>query len=357
MTQMKKTGKIRWGLMGAGLIVSRWINGARQLEDEMEIAAVASRSKATARGAAERYGIPEALSYEALARREDIDAVYIPVPHPAHRALAQLAMEHGKAVLVEKPAAVNTAEWDAMTACAGENDVFLMEAAWTRFFPLMRKLREWMAGPAGPVRAVNVAFSSRTPADEETLRGRVFNPALAGGGLLDLGVYNLHFCDALFGRAPEAITGYAAMDTDRHRIKVDEQAVYIAKYAGGALAQMASGVRTNMKDTAFVYGTEGYAEIPVFWKPTRMKLITGGREETVAEPVPQRNPAAVDEGFQYEIAHVNDCLRRGLTASPVLPPEATRRVLGEADALRRQWGLIFPFEREEQLGGTEFTGC
>ncbi|NLL35068.1 MAG: Gfo/Idh/MocA family oxidoreductase, partial [Clostridiales bacterium] len=174
--------KIRWGLMGAGKIVNRWIRGARQLED-MEIVAVASRTMETSRNASTHFRVPEALTYEALVNREDIDVVYIPVPHNAHKELAVLAMEHGKSVLVEKPAAINTDELQEMIDCARKNKVFFMEAVWTRFFPMIERIRHLIGEDGiGDVRAINCAFSYRTP--DIALQGRTTNINLAGGGLL-----------------------------------------------------------------------------------------------------------------------------------------------------------------------------
>ena len=136
--------KIRWGLLGAGNILHRWMKGVRQVED-MEIAAVSSRTKERAQLMAETFQIPEALTYEELLAREDIDIVYIPVPHPAHKDLAIRAMNAGKAVLVEKPAGINARELDEMVACARKNGVFFMEAVWTRFFPLIEQLRPYFS--------------------------------------------------------------------------------------------------------------------------------------------------------------------------------------------------------------------
>ena len=137
--------KIRWGLLGAGVIIDRWIKGAMQVED-MEIAAVASRTAESARHMAEKYGIPEVMSYGELLGRDDIDAVYVPVPHTAHKDLTIRALEAGKNVLVEKPAAVTAADFEEMAACAKKNGKFLMEAVWTRFFPLAGKLEEVLRG-------------------------------------------------------------------------------------------------------------------------------------------------------------------------------------------------------------------
>ena len=334
--------KIRWGLMGAGEIVGRWIKGARQLQD-MEIVAVASRSQQSALKAAKKYGIPDAMTYEELVKREDIDVVYIPVPHMAHKQLAILAMQHGKSVLVEKPAAVNAPELQEMIDCAKSNNVFLMEAMWTRFFPLVKTIEGLINEEGiGEVRAINVAFSFSVPGN--MLESRLLSPKLAGGGLLDTGVYNLHFCDMILDKSPVSLTGFATIDSDENHIQVDEQAMYIAKYDKGELASMASGVRTNMIDTAYIYGTKGHIEVPTFWKPTVMKVTINGETSEYRSSVPLYNPEYVDEGFQYEVSHVNECLRKGLKESPVMTLNKSLRVLKQCDTLRKQWGLTYPFE-------------
>jgi predicted dehydrogenase len=334
--------KIRWGLMGAGAIVERWIKGARQLED-MEIVAVASRTKETAVKASQKYNIPEAMTYEELAVREDIDVVYIPVPHMAHKTLAILAMNHGKSVLVEKPITVNAQDLQEMIDCAKANKVFLMEAVWTRFFPLVKKIQGLINEEGiGEVRAINVAFSFAIPVDMK--ESRILDPNLAGGGLLDVGVYDLNFCDMIYDKSPISLSGYATIDSDENHIQVDEQAMYIAKYDKGELASMASGVRTNMLDTAYIYGTKGYIEVPVFWKPTVMKVTINGETKEYMDKVELTNPDFLDEGFQYEIAHVNECLRIGLKESPVMTLEKSLRIMKQCDTLRKQWDLKYPFE-------------
>lgn len=153
--------KIRWGLMGVGEILNRWMKGALQIKD-MEIVAVASRTKERAEKMAEKFQIPKAVSYEEMLIREDIDVVYIPVPHTAHKKLAIRAMCAGKAVLVEKPAAINVAEFDEMVSCGKRNHVFMMEAVWTRFFPIIEDVEKCLAeGSIGDVRAIQSNFSFR----------------------------------------------------------------------------------------------------------------------------------------------------------------------------------------------------
>ena len=336
----------RWGILGAGAIVRRWIRGARQTPG-LEIAAIGSRNPAHAAAAAAELGIPRASDYEGIVSDPSIDLCYIAVPHPFHRELAELAMNHGKHVLVEKPAAVTAADWEAMTACARKNGVFLMEAVWTRLFPAMDEVRRLFRPEAlGPIRAVSCAFSYYLPA--QAAGSRNLRPELGGGGLLDVGVYCLHLCDALFGAAPEELTGLASINTDGNRFGVDEQAMLLARYPGQALANMSCGVRTAMQDTARIYAADASVELPVFWKPTKLSITRSrGRaqvHETHLFPVPQRPGLPPDEGFHYELEHVQHCLRLGRTESPEVSWAATGRVLAACDALRAQWGLRYPFE-------------
>ncbi len=340
-THILKERPIRWGLLGAGVILDRWLKGAMQAEGT-QIAAVASRTIETARRQADKYKIPEAFTYDEILKRKDIDIMYIPVPHMAHRDLALRAMEAGFHVLVEKPAGVTAKEWDEMTACAARNHVFLMEAVWTNCFPIMKRLREELAsGRIGDVRNVQANFAFRV---DDDYQGRLTDPAQAGGGLLDVGVYTLHFAQNVFGTSPEKLVSFASMDTDDLHLKVDEQCAVIGQYKNGALAVLQAAIRTAMPDTAWIYGTKGYIRMPVFWKPSVMEITTQEGTETVSMPVSQKLEGIEDEGYQYEVRHVNDCLRQGLTESPLVPHDVTRAVLRQCDALRAQWGLKYPFE-------------
>lgn len=335
--------KIRWGLLGAGAILDRWMKGARQVED-MEIVAVSSRSRERAYAMAQKFQIPEAVSYEEMLAREDIDVVYIPVPHTAHRELAIRAMEAGKGVLVEKPAAINAGEFQEMIDCARRNHVFLMEAVWTKFFPLMQELETRIGDDGiGQVRIVQSNFAFRNEVDPAS---RLFDVNRAGGGLLDVGVYNLHFSRMILKKDPLHVIGKAAMDTDEHHLSIDEQAAYIAQYDKGELAVMASGVRTGMLDTAWIYGTRGYITVPHFWKPTQMFVTVGKETMSVERRVSQKITGVEDEGYQYEIVHVNQCIRAGMIESPVLKWEDTLAILKQCDSLRADWGIVYPQERE-----------
>lgn len=338
---------INWGLMGAGRILKKWVAGAKQVEG-MEIVSVASRSKSRAEEAAKEFRIPNVQTYEELAKNPDISVVYIPVPHTAHKRLAILAMEHGKHVLVEKPMAVTAQEATEMVICARKNNVFLMEAVMTRFFPLYRTLDGLVSqGTIGKIRAVSAGMGSRLPDDR--YNDRHFNPDLAGGAWLDMGVYSMHFAHMFLKKFPIRLTGFASMGTDEFQHQVDEQSMVIGQYDQGELASMSTAIRTKLDGTGYVYGTHGMIVIPDCWWPNsaQIRIAETGETINIKEKLPVNNfsPDYHDIGYQYEIQHVNECIRKGETESSILPLDVSIEILRECDQIRSMWGLKYPFEK------------
>ena len=174
------------------------------------------------------------------------------------------------------------------------------------------------------------------------MTSRLMDPNRAGGSLLDVGVYDLHFTKMILKKEPIFISGVASMDTDEHHLQVDEQAAWIAQYDKGELGLMCSSIRTDMIDTAYIYGTKGHMVIPQFWKPWQLQLTVGDKTEVIERPVPQKMAGIEDEGYQFEIAHVNQCIRDGIKESPVMTWEETVAILKQCDMLRKQWGLKYP---------------
>lgn len=333
--------KIRWGLLGAGALLNRWLKGFEQMDDA-EIAGIASRTIETAKKQAARFDIADAMTYDELLKRTDIDVMYIDVPHTAHKELAMRAMDAGFPVLVEKPAAVTAADWREMTECARKNNVFLMEAVWTRFFPAIQKaLTVIKSGEIGDIRCLQASFAYRIADDYQ---GRLTDPMLAGGSLMDVGVYNLHLAHMIFGRSPLHWVSVASIGNDEMKLNVDEQACYVGEYENGALAILTSAIRTEIPNTARIFGTKGFIEIPMYWKAEKFTLNSEGKTEVFASPVPQRIEGITDEGYQFEIRHVQDCLWKDLKESPLLPHAVTEAVLSGCDEIRKQWGLKYPFE-------------
>ncbi|MEO7717846.1 MAG: Gfo/Idh/MocA family oxidoreductase [Capsulimonas sp.] len=327
------TTKFRWGIIGLGSIANQFATGLQSVPDA-ELTAVASRTQDKAdafgekHGAAKRYG-----SYQELAADPDVDAVYIATPHPMHAEDSILCLESGKAVLTEKPFTVNAAQARATIEAARANNVFLMEAMWTRFFPVMAKVRELIAAEAiGDLRIVQADFGFRAGVNPES---RLFNAALGGGALLDVGSYCLSLASMLLG-APEQITGVAEIG----ETGIDEQNGILLRCAEGRIALLSSAVRTNTPQEATLIGTAGRIHIPSpWWKPSKLVLTRDGQEtETLDLPY-------TGNGYNYQAVEVAECVRAGKTESSVMPQDESLRIMETMDALRSQWGLTYPMER------------
>jgi predicted dehydrogenase len=320
----------RWGILGSGNIAQQFARGLRHLQDA-ELVAVGSRTQESARAFAAEFGARRAHgSYEALAADPEVEVVYVATPHTLHAANTLLCLEAGKAVLCEKPFALNAHEARLMISAARTRGLFLMEAMWTRFFPLMGRLRELLrAGRISEVRLVQADFGFRS---EVSPAHRLFNPDLGGGALLDVGVYPVSLASYVLGE-PAAISSHAHLG----ETGVDEQSALIFKYPSGALALLSAAIRTATPHEALIIGTEGSVRLHApWWQPTAMTLTpTSGEPETFGEPLPHN-------GYAYEAAEVARCLRAGLLESPVMPLDETLAIMRVLDSCRAQWGLRYP---------------
>lgn len=329
---MSTLPKVRWGILGPGSIANSLAKGVAALPDA-EVVAVGSRDKARADSFADKYGIPTRHgSYQALVEDPNVDVVYVASPHAYHAEHALLALNAGKPVLCEKPFTINAKQLEEVVRVAREKKLFLMEAMWTRYFPVMAKVRELIRdGAIGEPRLVEADFGFRTDVNP---RGRLFDPALGGGALLDVGVYTVSFAHMVLG-APDRMTGLATMG----ETNVDEQSAFILGYPSGALAVLSTAVRTNTPHVATINGTAGRITIPTsWWKPDRLILARSGQpEETIELPA---NPA----GFMYEAEEVGRCLRAGKLESDVMPLDESLAIMRTMDTLRAQWGLSYPME-------------
>ncbi len=322
---------LRWGILGCGSIAGKFAEGLQFVPDAKLVAA-ASRSQEKADAFADKFGATgRHASYELLAQDPDVDVVYVATPHPLHAAHSILCLNAGKAVLCEKPFTVNAAQAAQMIEVARARKVFLMEAMWSRFFPLMGRVREIVrSGAIGDARMVQADFGFRTGVNPE---GRLFNPALGGGGLLDVGVYALSLASMLLG-APTQITSVAQIG----ETGVDEQAALALMYAEGRIASLTTGIRTNTPHEAFVLGTDGMIKLHApWWKLAKITVTAGGKEEVVDEPF-------AGTGMNYEAAHVAACLAAGKTESDIMPLSETLEIVRTMDTLRAQWGLRYPME-------------
>jgi len=321
-----------WGILGPGNIARRFATDLRNLPGA-KLAAVGSRSAERATAFAASFGADRAYgSYEELMADPHVDAIYVATPHTFHKEHTHLCLEHGKAVLCEKPMAVNERQVRDMVACARAHDVFLMEAMWTRFLPVIGKVREWLQkGVIGSVRILTADFGFRTGWNPE---GRLLNPDLAGGALLDVGVYTVAFAAMVLGDSPTEIQASAHIG----ETGVDEQTAMLLRYADGALAMLSCAVRTRTPQEARIQGTEGSIHIPAFWHPTSAFLQVGN-----AEPVGFAGPV----GYHYEASEVMSCLEAGDKESTTLPLDESIAIARTLEQARSIIGLTYPLERAD----------
>jgi predicted dehydrogenase len=326
---MKKFG---WGFIGAGAIANRFMAGLMQVPDAY-LAAVSSRTYEKARTFAGKYNAKVYKSTEELIADEDVDIVYVATPHTVHRENTLMAIEMGKPVLCEKPMAPNAKMVTEMVQAARKKRVYLMEAMWTRFFPAMKKVREWLdEGRIGKVQFVTADFGYYEEEDPSKI---IFDPNTAGGSLLDVGIYPIAFAFMVFGKKPNRITGLADMASTG----VDAAMGCTLGFEGGGLALLYSAMNAETPQVAEIIGQKGRIVIPQFWSPREAHLYIGG------ELIESFKGDHEGEGYQFEIAAVQEDIRNGRLENELMPLDESIAIAEVMDELRSQWGLVYPFEK------------
>jgi predicted dehydrogenase len=335
--------KIGWGIIGPGAIVKRFMNDLPNCEG-IKFVAVASRSIQKAKEFADEYGFERYYgSYEELLNDKDVDVVYVATPHPFHKDQAIMCMNAGKSVLCEKPVAVNKDEIVEMVECARRNNVFFMEAMWTRHFPVNRQVKELIdSGKLGKVTLIKADFGfgrwiNGAIANKES---RIFNMDLAGGALLVVGVYTVSYATWMKGQQPVEIKAMAT----KVETGADGMSTCLFKYQDGAMAMLESSVMQTTKQDAIIYLEKGYIEIKDFWHPTNAVVkFNDGSNDLIIEDNYDRNGGT---GFDYEAQHVIDCMNEGLKESPYMTWQDSINVMETLDTIREQIDLVYPFENK-----------
>lgn len=329
---MTETGW-RWGVVGPGGIAGRFANAMTFVPDG-RIVAVASRSQERADAFADSFDIETRYDdATALAEDPDVDVVYVATPHSRHEADARMFLEAGKPVLCEKPFALDAGQARRMAEVARSRGLFLMEALWSRFLPAYRALADVLAGGRiGEPLMVEADFGFRVPV---TAEHRLFNPALGGGALLDLGIYPLQLCSLVFGGPPgRIVAGGVVGETG-----VDEQVAAVLHHGPGGtggLGVIKAAIRVGLACTARVSGSDGWVDVPAFMHcPDQISVHSGGTVDTI-------NGSYEGDGLRFQIAEVQRCLAEGLTESPTVPLAETIQLAQTMDAIRAQLGVVYP---------------
>lgn len=344
---------MKFAILGCGHIATKMAKAVKALEKRgmgVECYAVASRSLDKAQKFASEYGFERAYgSYEELAQDPDVDLIYIATPHSEHYNNILLCLEYNKNLLVEKAFTANALLASEVIALAEEKGVFMSEAMWTRFLPAVQMVKDWIfAGKIGKVESVEADFSMPLSHIE-----RLKNPALAGGALLDLGIYSLTFAD-IFLTDPEickvgrnATGGYCVanhiVQTKTKCVKfhtgVDATDWIDLVYANGQVAHLKTSMVAPLHNEGVIYGTEGFIRVQNLNDMVEIQLfdVTGTLLESV-------KPPRIENCYEYEVLGCKAALEMGLKECPEMPHTKTMQIMTQMDSLRAQWGVSFPFE-------------
>lgn len=327
---------MRWGIIGCGGIARKFANSLAGLE-QGELLGGASRNKERADAFVEEFGLPKAYGdYDALVADPRIDIVYVATTHNFHFENVKLCLENGKHVLCEKPMTVNADEARELIKLATERNLFLMEGLWTRFLPAIQKINELVSeGAIGAPLTVSAQFNVGIGPDIDESH-RIKNKALAGGALLDLGVYPINFAAMVFGARPENVSSSVSMGST----EVDFASHYFLDYGGGRRAVLSSSIEDMGPSEGLIMGSRGYIKTAPFFLSCRKFTL----KKHGGEPEEYEFPCEEPETFKYEIAHVMERVAAGETESNVMPLSETLAIMELMDTLRAQWGLKYDWE-------------
>lgn len=320
---------VRWGILGTGKIARAFAEALKETPDAV-LAGVASRRLDGAQAFAREFGAAAAYGdYQALADAADVDLIYIATPHPMHAENALMALNAGKGVVCEKAFTVNRREAGQVVALARRRRLFLMEAMWTRFMPYLAEVRRIIAsGEIGPVQLVTADFGFAASFGPEH---RVFNPALGGGALLDLGIYPLSIAAALLGPVA-AVSAQAELGPTG----VDVQTGFTLRHEGGGLSVCSCSLLARTPCELTVSGPLGHVRMNTQFHRTQSVsvVLADGSSRTVGTPF-------IGNGYAHEAIEAQRCFSAGLIESPGMTHDETLALMGVMDTIRAQIGLRY----------------
>lgn len=326
----------RWGIAGSGKISADFAMAMKALGNEHKLVAVAARALVNAETFAKTHGAEKAYdSYEELAKDPNIDVVYVGVIHPYHIHVARIMIESGKAVLCEKPLCMNVKETKQLIDLARDKKVFLMEAVWSRFFPVYKMMmKRIQSGEIGDV--VQVISSFGQPIEHVN---RATKKPLGGGSTLDLGVYCAQFASIVMGgERPLKIVSGGHMNSEG----IDETISATVVYSKGRVATLMCSLRCTLPCEGVVVGTKGTLKVNFpMWCPESLESPSG-KFESLLPKTGQSYTFLNSQGLMYEAMEVRDCLQKGLLESPSMPLDETLILAEIMEAMRTQVGVVYP---------------
>lgn len=323
---------MKLGIIGAGAIaetMAKTVNGMK----EAECYAIASRSLNKAEEFKNKFGFQKAYgSYEDLVKDENVDLIYVAVPHSKHFECMKLCIENHKPVLCEKPFTVNAIEAREIKRLAKDNNVFVTEAIWTRYMPSRELINNTInSGIIGEVKFITGDLSYPI-----TFKKRIMDPNLAGGALLDLGVYGLNFASMILGDDIENYsTSMQLTDTG-----VDANETITLMYPNNVMATVTHSILIRGSRKGIIAGDKGYIVIENINNPNSIKVYD--TEDKLIKEIEIPNQIT---GYEYEVLESKKCIEEGKIESNSMPIDETIKIIELMDDIRKDWNLIYPFEK------------
>lgn len=327
-------GKANIGILGTGKIAATMADTIEKMKG-VRLYAVASREKVKADIFAGKHGCKKTYgSYEELAADKKIDLIYIATPHSEHFANAKMCIESGKPVLCEKAFTANAAQAKELIRLAEEKGVFITEAMWTRYMPMLTTIREVLgSGVIGEPKTLTANLGYLINDIE-----RLNSPALAGGALLDVGVYTLNFALMIFGNSIEKIISSCTYT----ETGVDEQNSITLQYMDGRVAQLNSSMNAVSDRMGIIYGTKGYIIVENINNFESVSVYDEFHKKVGIYKCPKKI-----SGYEYEVEASIKAIREHQLECAEMPHSEIIRVMKIMDELRKEWGIVYPFEKQD----------
>jgi len=323
----------KFAILGAGDIAEKMASTVIHMPQIIPYG-VASRDLTRASNLAKKYNFKKAFgSYEEMLQDPEIDLVYVATPHSHHYRHSMMCLEHGKHVLCEKSFTTNAKQAERLIDFARSKNLVLAEAIWTRYLPMSKTINELIdSGVIGNIRLLTADLGYIV-----THKERIVNPALAGGALLDVGVYTLNFAAMVLGdRITKSSSICTFTDTG-----VDASGSVTLCYENGVLAVLHFSVVAQTNRQGVIYGDKGCLVVENINNPELIKVYNLDREVVATYPAPPQIT-----GFEYQVESVINAIENRLVECPEMPHSEIIRIMKQMDGFRKEWGLEYPAEIE-----------
>ena len=335
-------------IIGAGSIaraMCKTVRGMKAAGRPVELYAIASRSLEKAQAFAQEQGVLKAFgSYEEMLKDPDVHLVYIATPHSHHAEQMKLCIRYGKPILCEKAFTANLHQAEEVLALAKEKGVYVAEAIWPRYMPSRQMINDLLA--EGAIGEPRMLYSNLCYAIED--KERIYNPNLAGGALLDLGVYVLNFASMVFGDDIVRINSTVEL----FETGVDRSETITIKYRNGKMAQLMASAAFNSDRRCVIYGTKGYLTVDNVNNPGWIEIFD---KDDRVHPIRHIDVPKQITGYEYEVEACLRDLQAGNLEPEEMPHDQTRMMMRQMDALRAIWHIKFPFEEKSPFTDMAFV--